>query len=335
MSANLCECGCGTAVPRRFVRGHAMRTTKVRAASTAALLKHHGTADRNREIERRARAGERLCDIASDLGLSRQRIDQIINRQETIARHAIARAVERGILVRPAACERCNGTGDIEGHHADYSQPLAVEWLCTACHSAADQWRHYRRAVEVLNPDAGKLLLVVEAAKHLGVSVEHLGLLRRRGAVRGIRITGRLYGYRAADLDRARSALRSTRAPDICPKGHRMTPENTGRTKRGYWRCNACNAENVLLVTGRERRSMSMYATRQAVTLAGFRIIETGSHTIRAERGGTTLRMSRGGGSPWYVRLASGGVQESHRIASLARLAALLRTKSTSTEEAA
>lgn len=51
------------------------------------------------------------------------------------ARQLLNQAVQRGYLSRPAACSRC-GRSDlrIEGHHYDYSEPLAVTWLCTECH---------------------------------------------------------------------------------------------------------------------------------------------------------------------------------------------------------
>lgn len=43
-------------------------------------------------------------------------------------------AVKRGELVKPGHCSRCPETHRIEGHHDDYSRPLDVMWLCTACH---------------------------------------------------------------------------------------------------------------------------------------------------------------------------------------------------------
>jgi len=55
-------------------------------------------------------------------------------------------AIERGELRRALSCEQC-GTHDprgargqslIQGHHDDYSQPLAVRWLCVQCHFGAD-----------------------------------------------------------------------------------------------------------------------------------------------------------------------------------------------------
>lgn len=51
------------------------------------------------------------------------------------ARVALRRAVQAGRIVRPTTCQECGGGGRIEAHHEDYSRPLAVAWLCRACHS--------------------------------------------------------------------------------------------------------------------------------------------------------------------------------------------------------
>ncbi|MGA3803743.1 hypothetical protein ACI2T7_03570 [Ralstonia nicotianae] len=52
-------------------------------------------------------------------------------------------AIKKGILSRPDACSKCgsspktkDGRSAIQGHHADYSKPLDVEWLCPKCHRA-------------------------------------------------------------------------------------------------------------------------------------------------------------------------------------------------------
>lgn len=48
---------------------------------------------------------------------------------------AIARrAIQRGEITRPEACERCQATGEVHAHHHDYSKPLDVEFLCRSCH---------------------------------------------------------------------------------------------------------------------------------------------------------------------------------------------------------
>lgn len=50
------------------------------------------------------------------------------DRVRTIARSAYLRGE---IVKRP--CEAC-GDKDSQMHHADYSKPLDVEWLCRPCH---------------------------------------------------------------------------------------------------------------------------------------------------------------------------------------------------------
>jgi ribosomal protein S27AE len=50
--------------------------------------------------------------------------------------------IQRGTIER-GCCERC-GAKDAQSHHDDYTQPLAVRWLCSKCHGE----EHY--------PDAGK-----------------------------------------------------------------------------------------------------------------------------------------------------------------------------------
>ena len=50
------------------------------------------------------------------------------------ARRILRNAMRRGEIERWGQCERC-GTGRTEGHHADYSRPLDVEWLCRRCHA--------------------------------------------------------------------------------------------------------------------------------------------------------------------------------------------------------
>lgn len=58
------------------------------------------------------------------------------------AQHIVERAVERGELVRPAKCNRCRTRAKVVGHHADYSKPLVVEWLCRSCHNFIKEAKH-------------------------------------------------------------------------------------------------------------------------------------------------------------------------------------------------
>ena len=50
------------------------------------------------------------------------------------AKEMVARAIQKGLLVRSLICETCGLTGRIDAHHEDYSKPLEVMWLCRSCH---------------------------------------------------------------------------------------------------------------------------------------------------------------------------------------------------------
>jgi hypothetical protein len=59
---------------------------------------------------------------------------QWANPEKKRAHSDVAWALKKGLLVRPDVCERCKEPGYTVGHHADYSKPLEVEWLCDRCH---------------------------------------------------------------------------------------------------------------------------------------------------------------------------------------------------------
>ncbi len=54
-------------------------------------------------------------------------------KQRANARSTAHQALKRGRLARQD-CERC-ADPKAQMHHDDYSQPLAVRWLCRACHA--------------------------------------------------------------------------------------------------------------------------------------------------------------------------------------------------------
>ena len=49
--------------------------------------------------------------------------------------------VEKGKLAKPMACEVCGKVGRVEAHHANYSKPLDVIWVCKKCHYKLDEER--------------------------------------------------------------------------------------------------------------------------------------------------------------------------------------------------
>lgn len=58
-------------------------------------------------------------------------------KEKRIARSRLRDAVRYGKVHKPFHCERCGAETPkhlLDGHHHDYSQPLAVEWLCRSCH---------------------------------------------------------------------------------------------------------------------------------------------------------------------------------------------------------
>lgn len=87
------------------------------------------------EIIRRLRIhGETLSEIGELFGISRQRVDQILDRKKENARSATLTAIAAGRLDRPDTCEGCGRAVDVEAHHHDYDRPLDVTFLCVPCH---------------------------------------------------------------------------------------------------------------------------------------------------------------------------------------------------------
>lgn len=80
----------------------------------------------------------------TDASRARQRRYAALNRypDHASARRAVRNALQCGELSRPDACEECgsgrtrrDGVPAIQAHHDDYAKPLAVRWLCPACHT--------------------------------------------------------------------------------------------------------------------------------------------------------------------------------------------------------
>ena len=66
--------------------------------------------------------------------------------EKRAARIAVGNAVRDGAILRPTECEICSASADLHGHHDDYSRPLEVMWVCTACHALIHAyWRAKER----------------------------------------------------------------------------------------------------------------------------------------------------------------------------------------------
>ena len=92
------------------------------------------------------------------------------DRQRHVARGLVAKAIQKGTLVRPDRCPRCgepeqrfrNGRTNIEGHHHDYSKPLEVEWVCRTCHNA--EQKEYDKSNPIPEPaDSPQLIALRDA----------------------------------------------------------------------------------------------------------------------------------------------------------------------------
>lgn len=70
--------------------------------------------------------------------------DQLLKKQSANrypekyrARTLAGNAVRDNKLLKPLTCQHCGKFKKLQKHHADYSKPLDVIWLCTACHGVA------------------------------------------------------------------------------------------------------------------------------------------------------------------------------------------------------
>ncbi len=90
--------------------------------------------------------GMSLADIGRRWGISKQAVYNAVYHERKVARNRAEYAIRKGTLARKEHCEHClrheRYVGQIEMHHADYSKPLEVTFLCRPCHRAA----HRRRA---------------------------------------------------------------------------------------------------------------------------------------------------------------------------------------------
>lgn len=62
-------------------------------------------------------------------------------------------AISKREVRKGKRCQRCKrGQTTIVGHHADYAQPLVVEWLCGSCHKLA-HYELYRQSQQSQQPN--------------------------------------------------------------------------------------------------------------------------------------------------------------------------------------
>lgn len=94
--------------------------------------------DRKSFIKSCRRAGFKYVEVAGFLGISRQRVEQILHPNKHNARVAVYKA---GLVSKPCQYPNC-GESITEAHHFDYNSPLYVTWLCLKHH------REFHRKIE-------------------------------------------------------------------------------------------------------------------------------------------------------------------------------------------
>ena len=75
------------------------------------------------------------------------------NDEKKRARMLLNVAVRNGKVVKPMKCQDCGAVGTVYGHHADYTRPYDVEWLCSECHGKRHRMPAYCRGVRIERVD--------------------------------------------------------------------------------------------------------------------------------------------------------------------------------------
>lgn len=96
--------------------------------------------DRYHTINALLKEGKTQSDISRIFGISRQAINQIINRHKVNAREKLNYDLKHGFIVKPKLCGVCGKKDELEAHHDDYGLYDKVDWLCKQCHMD----KHYR-----------------------------------------------------------------------------------------------------------------------------------------------------------------------------------------------
>lgn len=119
-------------------------------------------------------AGMSIGDCAAFYGITRQAMWMILKRRgcqfrpqirsgtanhfhrgtkaQDRAQNLAEKAIQRGVLIRPAHCSGCgevpkpykDGRSAIQAHHDNYTRPLDIRWLCKRCHH---EWHTRHKAV--------------------------------------------------------------------------------------------------------------------------------------------------------------------------------------------
>lgn len=62
--------------------------------------------------------------------------------EKTAARNELRKAIIDKRIIRPGSCSVCGIACIPHGHHYDYTIPLGVIWVCSACHASIHRWQN-------------------------------------------------------------------------------------------------------------------------------------------------------------------------------------------------
>jgi hypothetical protein len=111
-------------------------------ANRAARVEYYRAYDRARANEPNRRADR----IARAKAAPRPRPET--DPRKRAARVELGNALRDGKIKKAPECEICAVCADLHGHHEDYSKPLEVIWVCSACHAFIHKyWRAQERRV--------------------------------------------------------------------------------------------------------------------------------------------------------------------------------------------
>lgn len=127
-----CRCGEHKAFSE-FTRDRSRHDGLQHRCKTCHLAANREWAQGNRDV-RRATLQRQNQKQKQQLG---RRATKVASPEQNRAHQKVYAATKRGVLSRPVECSRCGSSGfPIQAHHADYSKPLDVIWLCSPCHGA-------------------------------------------------------------------------------------------------------------------------------------------------------------------------------------------------------
>lgn len=119
------------------------RLGKCKACTKAdTIANRHARVDQYREYDRaraslpkrvQARTAYAATEAGRERGNAAKRAYIERHPDRTAANRAVSKAIKSGRLTRDPC--HCCGAAEVEGHHADYSKPLDVTWLCIEHHN--------------------------------------------------------------------------------------------------------------------------------------------------------------------------------------------------------